>query len=330
MDLFVFVMDDILVERRSEGFVGQQLYWVPKLVLQRIETRPFTRDAVVTCLGYYPDAKGHFMERSEGIDDYILIFVEHGAGWVEIGGKREEIGAGEVMLLPPRVPHAYGADLTNPWTLFWIHFRGRTVGDLLEWTSFSAETRVMTCAAWDGIRRQFHSLFISLERGYHDHNLLEMSRILIHVITLLHRNSSRERPQDARDRIERAMDRIRETIANPRTLDEYAREAGYSVPRFSHWFKHFTGVSPMTYLTELRIQSACEYLDTTSMTIKQIAAILGYDDPYYFSRTFTKCTGLCPLKYRKGGSPSAALPKNSSKQENAPGSSGQSSQGTTM
>jgi len=306
MDLVVFVMDNLLVERRAEGFAGQQLYRVPQMVLQRIEARPFTRHAVVTCLGYYPDAKGHFMERPEGLEEYLLIFVEAGAGWIETGGKRERVGAGEVVLLPPRERHAYGSDEVNPWSLFWCHFRGQTAEELLEWTNFSADTRVMTCAAWDGIRRQFHTLFNSLERGYHEHNLLEMSRILINVITLLHRNSSRERPQEAQDRIERAMDRMRETLTCPLSLDEYAREAGYSVPRYCHWFKHFTGVSPMAYLTELRIQAACEYLDTTSLNIKEIAATLGYDDPYYFSRAFAKCTGKSPMKYREGGEKAAA------------------------
>jgi YesN/AraC family two-component response regulator len=57
----------------------------------------------------------------------------------------------------------------------------------------------------------------------------------------------------------------------------------------------------MAYLTELRIQAACEYLDTTSLAIKEIAAILGYEDPYYFSRAFAKCTGQSPMKYREGG-----------------------------
>jgi AraC-like DNA-binding protein len=301
MDFVVFVMDDLLVERRAEGFAGQQLYWVPQVVLQRIEARPFTRHAVVTCLGYYPDTRGHFVERPEGLEEYVLIFVETGAGWIETGGKREDVAAGEVILLPPREGHAYGSNEKNPWTLFWFHFRGKTAEELLEWTNFSAGTRVMACAAWDRIRRQFHTLFNSLERGYHEHNLLEMSRVLINVLTLLHSNPSRERPQEARDRIERAMDRMRETLTSPLSLEQYAREAGYSVPRYCHWFKHFTGVSPMAFLTELRIQSACEYLDTTSLAIKEIAAILGYEDPYYFSRAFTKCTGQSPMKYREAG-----------------------------
>jgi AraC family transcriptional regulator, arabinose operon regulatory protein len=301
MDFVVFVMDDLLVERRAEGFIGQQLYWVPQMVLQRIEARPFTRHAVVTCLGYYPDTRGHFVERSEGLEEYVMLFVETGAGWIETRGRREEIAAGEVVLLPPREKHAYGSNEKNPWTLYWFHFRGQIVEELLEWTKFSAETRIMTCAAWDGVRREFHTLFHSLERGYHEHNLLEMSRVLINVLTLLNRNPSRERPQEARDRIEQAMDRMRETLTHPLTLEEYAREAGYSVPRYCHWFKHFTGVSPMAFLTELRIQSACEYLDTTSLAIKEIAAILGYEDPYYFSRAFAKCTGQSPMKYREGG-----------------------------
>ena len=99
MDFVVFVMDDLLVERRAEGFAGQLLYWVPPVVLQRIEARPFTRDAVVTCLGYYPNTRGHFVERSKGLDEYVLIFVENGEGWIDTGGRREDVAAGNVILL---------------------------------------------------------------------------------------------------------------------------------------------------------------------------------------------------------------------------------------
>jgi len=298
MGRIVFMMDDLLVERRAEDFIGQQLYRVPRQVLQRIAARPFTRDATVTCLGYYPNTRGHFVERPAGLEDHVLIFIEKGEGWIEVGRKRQKVAAGEVVLLPPGERHAYGSDDANPWSLFWFHFHGRIAEELLEWTGFSAETRVMTCACWDGIRRQFRTLFGALERGYDEHNFLEMSRILINVIILLHRNPSLERTEEARARVERAMDQMRATLSTPLTLTEYARNAGYSVARFSHWFKHFTGVSPMTFLSELRIQSACGYLDTTSLTIKQIAAALGYDDPYYFSRAFAKCTGQSPQRYR--------------------------------
>lgn len=291
-------MDNLPAERRAEGFDRQQLYRVPKQVLQRIHKTPFVRDFSVTCLGYFPAAAGHIIDRSTGLPEMVLMFIEQGNGWVRIHDRELRVGPGQVVFLPANIRHAYGASDQDPWSIFWFHFDGRGALDLLEWTGLSPANPVMNCASWDGLRRQFRSIFGAIERGYHDHTLLEMSCVLINVITLLHRNPAFERSTDAAERIERAMDKMRVSLNAPLTLVEYAKSVGYSVARFCYWFKLHTGISPMTYLNELRVQRACEYLDTTRLSVKEVAATLGYDDPLYFSRSFKKCTGQSPLSYR--------------------------------
>ena len=52
----------------------------------------------------------------------------------------------------------------------------------------------------------------------------------------------------------------------------------------------------MAYFIQLKIRKACELLDQTDSTIREIASQLGYDDPYYFSRIFKKDTGLLPRR----------------------------------
>ena len=292
-------MDNILAPKRAEGFDRQQLYRVPKQVLQRIHKTPFIRDFSVTCLGYFPAAAGHIIERPDGLPEMMLVFIEHGTGWIRIHDRELRVGAGQVVFLPANTRHAYGASDQDPWSIFWFHFDGRGAMDLLEWTGLSPGSPVMNCTSWDGLRRQFRSIFGAIERGYHEHTLLEMSCVLINVITLLHRNPAFERSTDAAERIERAMDNMRVSLKAPLTLVEYAGSVGYSVARFCYWFKLHTGISPMTYLNELRVQRACEYLDTTRLSVKEVAATLGYDDPLYFSRSFKKCTGQSPSSYRE-------------------------------
>jgi YesN/AraC family two-component response regulator len=55
----------------------------------------------------------------------------------------------------------------------------------------------------------------------------------------------------------------------------------------------------MDYLIHLRIQKACQLLDNTTLQVKEIAAVSGFDDPYYFSRIFKKVMGRSPVDYRK-------------------------------
>jgi AraC-like DNA-binding protein len=87
--------------------------------------------------------------------------------------------------------------------------------------------------------------------------------------------------------------------AKPLTRDGLARQAGLSVAHFPLLFQRQTGASPVQFLIQQRMRLACRLLDTTSFTIREIADKVGYEDPYYFSRLFSKTRGHSPREYRK-------------------------------
>jgi AraC-like DNA-binding protein len=290
-------MDD-LTQMKAEGFVGQRLYRLPAKALERVRQRPFTKDFIVTDLGYFPTVDSHSVERKNGAEQWILIFVNEGQGWYRTNNQKYSLESNEVLLIPPGHAHAYGADSARPWSIFWFHFEGEGIEQLLEWITPKDGLDSMPCRSPDSLRRQFHSILSAVERGYHEHTLLELSRVLIHTLTLLHRNPHRRPREQQAERIESAMNQIREDIGQPQSLQHYAEASGLSVSQFSYLFKQHTGLSPMSYQSEVRMQRACELLDTTEDSIKSIARQLGYEDPLYFSRAFRKCTGLSPSQYR--------------------------------
>ena len=59
------------------------------------------------------------------------------------------------------------------------------------------------------------------------------------------------------------------------------------------------GMAPMAYAMRLKAAKAQRMLENTNLKINQIAPMLGFEDPYYFSKFFTKMTGLSPRAYRK-------------------------------
>jgi AraC-like DNA-binding protein len=63
-----------------------------------------------------------------------------------------------------------------------------------------------------------------------------------------------------------------------------AAQANISASHFFALFKRQTGCAPIGCFIRLRMQHACRLLDETVMSVKEIAATLGYDDPFYFSR----------------------------------------------
>ena len=59
------------------------------------------------------------------------------------------------------------------------------------------------------------------------------------------------------------------------------------------------GMSPLEYLTLLRVEHAKELLSSTSLTIRDISAKVGYYDSGSFIRRFKQVTGETPLQYRR-------------------------------
>lgn len=80
----------------------------------------------------------------------------------------------------------------------------------------------------------------------------------------------------------------------------YAGKANLSVYRFIHKFKEATGMTPIEHITHLRVQNAKSLMETTSLKICEVANIVGYENPLYFSRVFKKVTGFSPSKYCLG------------------------------
>lgn len=82
-------------------------------------------------------------------------------------------------------------------------------------------------------------------------------------------------------------------------MEELMRNIPVSNSYFRKLFKAETGKSPMQYLLDQRIENAKQFMTNTTMNIKNIANLVGYSDPYYFSRIFKKATGKYPSEWRK-------------------------------
>ena len=108
-----------------------------------------------------------------------------------------------------------------------------------------------------------------------------------------------EEGSDARGELSASLHYMTTAYAGEIRVPELAAMEHLSTPRYNAKFTALMGVSPTKYLLSLRIGAACDLLHHTDFSIKEIAAMCGYKDPYFFSRAFKEYTGSSPRAYRK-------------------------------
>jgi len=104
--------------------------------------------------------------------------------------------------------------------------------------------------------------------------------------------------EDTSSKVERSIAYMADHINQPLQVATLAAMANVSPSHFFALFKKQTGCPPMDYFTRLRMCHAGHLLGSTSASVKEVAAALGYDDPFYFSRVFKSVHQVPPSRYR--------------------------------
>ena len=97
----------------------------------------------------------------------------------------------------------------------------------------------------------------------------------------------------------RCLELMRERLSEDINLDELAAEAQLSTFHFARMFKQSVGVPPRAYLTQLRIEKACELLEQTDLSVTEIALEVGYSSNQVLARVFTRHMRTTPSDYRR-------------------------------
>lgn len=287
---------------RAEGFKGQIFHVIPRPILDREASRFPVRELYATDIGWYPRADRHFRERPRGAAEHILIYCVEGQGWCDIAGARHAVPAGHALLIPRHTPHAYAAAERQPWSIHWVHFLGADADYYLRQMPEHTFVIPVSNAAGPHLAAVFAQCYAKLTAGYSSTGAIYVSHALRHLLGILFFDNADfapgARPAEVRS-FESLIADMQNRADGQMRLAELARQAGLSVPHFSVLFKRRTGMPPMSFFIHLKMQAACRLLDSSNRPCKEIAASLGYDDPYYFSRIFRRVMGMSPKTYRK-------------------------------
>lgn len=254
---------------------------------------PWTGSLLVTDVGVFPRAFGHRRERPEGAPELILMACAAGHGWVRLGGVQQSVGPGSVVILPAGQAHAYGASPNDPWSLWWLHLAGPQVAVA------QGPGGWLTGGVFDhpeprSVVRAIGQVLAALEHGQEARRRAAATTAAWGVLGFLHALTAP--PEDPEVAV--ALQALHQHLHRPFSVAGLARQAGCSPSHFAARFKAATGQSPIDFLLRLRMERAAWLLRNGDQPVETIARQVGYEDPAYFSRRFTRHHGCPPRAYR--------------------------------
>ena len=288
---------------------GRQRIEIPKTILKaRVNGNPMFRHLHICSIGYYPKAKDHYTYRKKGLPENILFYCVDGNGWFQLGKQRYDVRPNEFFILPSHVEHAYGSDADHPWTIYWVHFGGEALAHFNEVQEVQKNFKPVYIRNNGDIIHIFSRIYKTLELGYSIDNLLFANMCLTQFLTLFVYNNRHyaETATQELDCVDSAIHFMQEHVEENISLQDLSSRYNYSISRFSNLFKQKTGYAPIDYFLQMKMQKACQQLNFSNRSIKDIAFGLGFDDPYYFSKRFRTNSGMSPKQYRllrKGADP---------------------------
>ena len=290
-------MEQIIDNKKRDGFKGERLIVLPIEVFQDYVNHPQVKRMYLTDIGYFPKAEHHYRERKEGVDQYIFFYCTEGKGIISVDNKEYILQKNEAFCIPRNKGHFYYACDENPWSILWVHIKG-------EDTKYFPldECRIIHFSTEASINRMFFLfdlLFRVLDVSYYSlGNFIYISQVLN---LIMGETYCREKPKSVSSENRQVTYIVRfmyKNLDKNLTLKQILDEFKCSKSHLNDIFHKATQHSPMDFYINLKVQEACKLLRSTDLLIYEVAERLGYKDQYYFSRTFKKITGMSPSDYR--------------------------------
>jgi len=251
---------------------------------------------------YPPNKEGHpraYQSVAVGrtLADYQLVYVTKGRGVFETGQVTHVVVPGSVMVLFPGVRHVYKPDFEVGWTEYWVGFRGAYADTLRKQGFLTPRKPLYEVGLQNSLLAIYGRIFELVETQQPLYQIRASSLVLTLIAEVLSHERKTLQHSSSEGLVEKAKFFMEENIDRAVNVEGMAGLLGVSPSQLNAVFKSYTAMTPHQYFISIKIRKAKELLETGALPVKEIAARLGFDDQYYFSRLFHKKTGIAPSRW---------------------------------
>jgi AraC-like DNA-binding protein len=227
-----------------------------------------------------------------------MVAIRSGRGIVEWKDDARKVGAGTVFFLLPGDWHRYRPDKFVGWVEEWVELRGPLLDRWVGAGLFG--NRVVPLARPRTFFEAFGTLHRLASRGGQDGPTCPAQMLGAAILLLSQAVAAPEKGEAFRagTRIERLVERAGEALREGLGVAATARALGISYPTLRRYFLTVRGISPKQASTQVRRARAETLLAEGQLSVKEIAAVLGYHSASHFSLTFKRDNGVSPSAWR--------------------------------
>lgn len=143
--------------------------------------------------------------------------------------------------------------------------------------------------------------FTALKKSiFEEPSFREFEKQYAEIVVGFMKKTIKKKESNQNDLLEKVKQYIEENYDNTELCAQsIADKFKLSAKYLSYAFKEYTGVSLLVYLQKKRIDTACELLENTNMTVGEVAYKIGIENENYFYTLFKKNVGMTPKQYRQ-------------------------------
>lgn len=209
----------------------------------------------------------------------------------------KEVKTGEGFLICPNIISEFSVDAPSGWEHFWIAFNGAKSDDYLKSINIELKNQIIKFKNTQLLKEMLLILFENSSNAPHPYfySLTPLFVMLANIDTIDNRKIVISKPEQY---VDETISFIKNNFCNNITVNSIARHINISEKYLCRIFHKKTGISPKEYIIETRLNYAEYLMRSTSLSLSEIAAQVGYSNLNNFSQIYIKYKKITPSKFR--------------------------------
>lgn len=236
---------------------------------------------------------------------YLFHYVLSGKGVLYSTDSTNEtntyhLTAGQGFLICPGQRNHYIADEKNPWEYTWLEFEGLKAAEFIALAGLSFDSPIYN-SCHPELQQQMKEEMLYIAHHGSESPLNLIGHLYLFLDALIRSSSTQMVPVGGKLKDFYAREAILFIESNYHkdiTIEDIAAFCNLNRSYFGKIFKDVVSTSPQEFLIRYRMSKACEYLETSNISIGEISNLVGYPSPLHFSRAFKNIYGVSPREWK--------------------------------